>query len=424
MIPTTPIPRPLLPTLLAAALCATACDPAPAPGPSAGDTTNVTVRDSAGIRIIENHAPQRLPDQFWSIAPEPEIVIGGREGEAPDSSHLVWRVADLALLPDGRVAALSAGHGKVFLFEPSGKFSKSIGRRGQGPGEFLQPSSLQYLPGDTLVVWDGGNRPVSYFDTAGALLRHRRIDVGKLISAIGTGKATEGSSPLPDGSFVVTVIARDVEPPKAPPGEWWRPPFEYIRIDSGYAAHSFGSWGGIEQANVDMGGRRMWMPGLFWVNSSMAGGGTPPSVYASAGDRYEIRQFSPEGVLRRIIRRTTDPVPITDEGRKAALERHCGPGGWGRLFPSPEACRREMESISTRSSYPPISHLMVDEEGYLWVGSWRGWSVFDPEGRWLGALAVPQVTVRWIGRDLLLGVARNEDGVERIEGYRLTRGER
>ena len=429
--------RPAMPrtrrAALAAALMATVAaggcerESRPESGAADGDSAGVTIRDSAGVKIVENHAPQHPAGQFWTVDPEPVIVIGGQEGAegaVTDSAHLIWEVAGLAGLADGRVAVLSGGHSKLFLFERSGKFSTSIGRRGEGPGEFSRPTSLQYLPGDTLVVWDRGYRPVSYFDTTGSLVRQRSIDVGSLMSTIGHENATEGSIPLADGSFVARVAPRGWDPQRIPLGQVYRPPMEFVRIDADYAAHSFGPWGGLEQAWLEEGGRRTAVMPLFRAPISIAGGGRPLSIYVSDGNENEIHQFSPEGVLVRVIRLTTDRVPISDERREEALELKCGLRNLRRRGPNPgarkAACERRMESLPRREYWPSVSFLKVDEEGYLWVATPGGWSVFSPEGRWLGVVDLKR-NAGWIGEELILGMSWDDDFVESVRGYRLAR---
>ena len=50
------------------------------------------------------------------------------------------------------------------------------------------------------------------------------------------------------------------------------------------------------------------------------------------------------------------------------------------------------------------------------------WSVFDNTGRWLGDVTMPaRFMPHDIGRDYILGVARDSDGVETIVEYRLGR---
>ena len=185
----------------------------------AGGSAPFTVEDSAGIEIVENHAPQHPPGQFWTIDAEPEIVLGGvgaRPGEdqaaGQDAAQLIWEVVGIARLEDGRVAVLSQGNDQLYLFEPSGELSATIGRRGEGPGEFTQPEALHYLAPDTLVVWDYWYTATSYFDTGGELLQERAFNIQELMDQVPGANDDSGFHPLPDRSFVVV----DAPPPDEP----------------------------------------------------------------------------------------------------------------------------------------------------------------------------------------------------------------
>ena len=203
-----------------------ACDASP--GGDAGVAgAAVTVWDSAGIEIVESHAPEYPPGQFWTLDPEPEIVLGGGVGggrarpggaggaAARDSAELIWRVVGIARLEDGRVAVLSQGNHQLYLFEPSGELSTVIGGRGEGPGEFDRPQLLQYLAPDTLVVWDYWFAPASYFDTGGALLKERTIDLLELMARVPGSSAESQVIPFGNGSF---VVLGGEEPTSPPPG--------------------------------------------------------------------------------------------------------------------------------------------------------------------------------------------------------------
>ena len=419
--------------VLLTAIAAAGCDRAALGAGEFADDPRFTIRDSAGVEIVENHAPQHPAGSFWTIDPEPEFVLGGSEdlrGLADDSAQLIWSVVGLARLPDGRVAVLSSENQKLLIFEPSGELSRTIGRAGEGPGEFTRPEKLQFLPPDTLVVWDYHMTSIDYFDTAGTLVKERSVDYARMREHDIWGEGMR--FPLRDGSFVSTRTGQETEtePPWSdcsPRRGWGIPvsrtgepvgePREYedrarelVRIDTAYGAHSFAC------AKV------------------IAAGGDPPSVYVSRGDRNEIHQFSPDGVLLRIIRRTTDPLTVTAKARrtredniiKAYEER-----GWSY----PEARLEEVRSVEV---FPPFEGFTVDAEGYLWVSEYSDsetwlldqWSIFGPDGRWLGVLAVPgdqymalfcgRITC-WIDRDFLLVLVRDQFGVERVEAYRIRR---
>ena len=395
------------------------------------DSPGVTVRDSAGVRIVENHSPERNTGSFWTVDPEPVVVMGGidsnrgtPEAASDSSSHLIWRVTGLSQLPDGRVAVLSGANKMLLVYERSGRLSRTIGREGEGPGEFWEPVHLQLIGGDTLAVWDYMFGHVTYFDTLGVLLRERRIDLGAVFAAAqvdGESPPEDVHLPLADGSFLV-ALGRRAEIGRPGPGKLFRPPVKYVRIDDDYAAHSFGWWEGAEQLDVRF---PVYPLPLFGARSQVAGGGNPLSVYITNGDRNEVHGFSATGILQRIVRRTADPLPITAEEREAAL------GLVVDRNPAMDfrAWEEVMDALPWREHYPFANRVLVDSQGYLWVQDDKShnnesrWSVFRQDGRWLGTLLVPVSRLFSVHEDLLLGVNRTDFDRESVVGYRLNRFE-
>lgn len=396
---------------LASILLVTACE---SPRDRQPDSPEATVRDSAGIEIVENHSTQWTVSHRWTVGSQPSVGIGVRGSgidATRDSSFLAWDIVGLGRLSDGRVAVLSRGENRLLLFEPTGKLSKSIGRAGEGPGEFKSPNQLQMLPGNTLAVWDHPFGPVSHFGSTGVLQRSRHIDFGAVVAS--TAGASDGYTeavtlPMPDGSFLVRIHQRGGE--SRPAGELFRPASQIMRVDSTYAAFAFGRWEEVEQMLPQF--PLVWPFPLFPTESHIAVGGNPWSVYISNGDRNEFQEFSRTGVLQRIVRRTTDPIAITDQEREQA-EAYAANAGRG--LPTDHLPRQEF--------HPPVNDLLVDTEGYLWVMDKVGqWSVFGRDGIWLGTLEIPLREVHWVDEDLVLGIAHDyETGLNWVEGYRLNR---
>lgn len=406
-------------------LSLSACDPpASEPQPTEPQADRVTIRDSAGIEIVENHAPIWGSDEFWTVDPEPEFVLGGL-GAPGDSTHLIWSIIQAVPLSDGRIVMLTPeGDTKVLVFEPSGRLSASFGRTGRGPGEYQYPLRLQVLKGDTIVVWDYMFGPVYYFDPSGKLLGERRIDLGALIAATRAGNQRPGESvhwPLPDGSFLIETVPSDWQPP-AEPGQVYRRPTGYVRIDSNYSAHSFGWWDGRERLSTGSEYLPSHVP--FPAQAITAAGGDPLSVYVTNGDRYEVHQFSMSGALQRILRRTVDPVAFTDyeyEEWKETVQALNPDRDWRRW-------ERVMGGLSRRY-HPAILSFWVDSKGFLWImdrWNWQlgttEWSVFDGGGRWLGTIPLPGQGIFWVGEDFILGGQVDFDtGLQTVERYRLDR---
>ena len=403
------------------------------PGDPAGSEAGFAIRDSAEIEIVENHFPRYPPERFWRMDVEPGIVLGGSDRSPPqgDSAHLIWQVSGLARLEDGRVAVLSRGNRQLYLFEPTGELSRVMGREGRGPGEFGGPAELQYLRPDTLAVWDSWFGPVSYFHADGDLIRTRSVDLGKVMGAANGVTAESRRIPLADGGFV--TMGGEEDPTLQPStGTAVRSPIEFVLVDQEHATRTLGVWEGEEVVPVDIGG--VLLPSFTFLDAFLAAGAAPPSIYIADGTRDEIRQFSFDGRLVRIIRRSTARVPVSEEGHRVWVTHLATAHGAIGLKDLGELLLR---AIPKRDFHPPVAGLFVDPEGFLWVSGWSAsevggpdlWSVFSPEGRWLGVLPAPRLKVPchwylnpcWMGTDFFLAVGRDELGRERVEGYRIRR---
>ncbi len=64
-----------------------------------------------------------------------------------------------------------ASPGDVFVYDDQGRFTKSIGRQGQGPGELTSRARILVTAGDTLWVADDGNVRVQVWTSEGEYIR-------------------------------------------------------------------------------------------------------------------------------------------------------------------------------------------------------------------------------------------------------------
>jgi hypothetical protein len=138
-----------------------------------------------------------------------------------------------------------------------------------------------------------------------------------------------------------------------------------------------------------------------------------------AGQRGEVGE---ETVLRveRPVRELTDAEVEDFKARHLARRR------------APERQRlhqRMMDVTPFPDRIPAFESFHADADGNLWITSYvwppegpRSWVVIDPEGGELGTVVSPSgLRVTDIGSDYVLGVRRDELGVERVELYSLTR---
>ena len=120
----------LNPTAILLTLVALACQQ----GDSRADGRGTEVRDSAGIRIIENPRPPEGSRLDWRIGPEPIVSIGQVQGEEPYLLHLAFNAFGF---PDGSIVVANRGTHEVRKFDEQGTHLRTWGGTGEGPGEFL-----------------------------------------------------------------------------------------------------------------------------------------------------------------------------------------------------------------------------------------------------------------------------------------------
>lgn len=108
-----------------------------------------TVRDSAGVRIVENLSPAWGDGDGLRVGVEPVALIGADESDPDD---FIGRLAGAVLMDDGRVVVADASTREVRVHAPDGSFLQRFGGQGGGPGEFSRSIALYRGLGDTLVV--------------------------------------------------------------------------------------------------------------------------------------------------------------------------------------------------------------------------------------------------------------------------------
>jgi hypothetical protein len=93
-----------------------------------------------------------------------------------------------------------------------------------------------------------------------------------------------------------------------------------------------------------------------------------------------------------------------------------------------------MEKALVNTKFPPVipahaNRMYAADLGNIWLQEYRigsgepyRWSVFDPNGQWLGIVQTPaQLTVNEIGKDYIIGVWRDDLDVQHVRIYSLVK---
>ena len=97
----------------------------------------------------------------------PEISIGVFDGA---DEYMFGEVNELAVARDGSIYVFDRQVPALRKYDANGKFVKTFGRKGQGPGEYISGGGLGVLPDGRVLLWDTGNWRINVYSPNGDLL--------------------------------------------------------------------------------------------------------------------------------------------------------------------------------------------------------------------------------------------------------------
>lgn len=336
-------------------------------------------------------------DVWWDVAleavSEPDLYLTYILGVDVDSR--------------GRVFLVDGGQGGITVLTPELGYLQTVGREGEGPGEF-DVRQVQILPGDTLFVYDPGLGRITLF--------------------------------APDSlEFVATALPPNLE--QGPVSRLWKLPargrfFALDRlpffadesgIDDGQrldvllsldeSTHPVGdtlaSLVGSESLVVRQ-------PGFVMVTRHPFGRAT--FVRSLAGDRlvyansetFDVTVLDFEGTTIHAFSHPTTAIPVTSEELQAEVEEMSEPVA-------------DVLRSGAPYTWPALAGLVTDDRDRIWVGirgsggasQWE-WAAFTADGTHVGSILLPAEHLLQVVRDgRLFVVSHDELDVPSIQAYRL-----
>ena len=258
---------------------------------------------AAGPPVVENS-----DHGLWDDAPRQtfqileDLVLGSEDGD-----DAFGRIMDVAVDSHGRWVVLDQGFCEVKIYDPDELTMKTIGRKGEGPGEFSVPTALGLDAKDDIYVASQGGR-VAVFAPDGELIdefRHK-LQGGGIITSLQTTKAGLYLAAFdPVGQ---TMIHR------------------YDRHDD-YVASFCKSWSAVKPMDER---------DAFALCSGTIGADAAGNILYTQSAPYEVRKFSPAGELLLTIRRRNDfLIPATIERTPQSMTVR-GHGGSIAIFALPD----------------------------------------------------------------------------------------
>ena len=145
----------------------------------------VQAQESRPIRPAESQARLKL---------EEVLSIGSLSGEY----DAFGRVAGIALDSRGRILVADRQGAHFKVFDPSGAYLATVGRRGEGPGEFASPSDISVGLADSVFVGDPQRGLISVFSPYYDWVRDVRVSPAWQVNSV---------IPRQDGTLVVAAFS-------------------------------------------------------------------------------------------------------------------------------------------------------------------------------------------------------------------------
>ena len=394
--------------------------------------------DADGAEARNNPEAVQLPqpaDTIWRIDPQPTLVLGRFEEQ---TEQQFYQIRGAVRLSTGVVVVLDGGSRELRAFSPDGTHLWTAGGPGDGPGELRNPVHLEKLPGDILQVQDGVAR--IRYGPGGSVIAHEQLAVADLLEF---GQYYAWECPLPSfvGDHVLACAGSGFDaanfPREAGP---WRGEAELALLP--WSLDSIAALGTflVEEAWALRPEQPLVIPeGIAVTGGSGLGLAFPPmsrkgffamggwlrklAVADSRGDSVHVFGLAADGAL------PGETIPIRNVRRPPAADELAA--AWevasARSRNSPEYLR---EHLPGPDSIPNVDDLLLDDEGMVWVGSYRAdpsaprlYHMYDSEGPFLARVTMPAgIEVLEIGVGHVLGVTRDELDVERVVLLELTRG--
>ncbi len=332
-----------------------------------------TIEEIQGVTVVKNpKEPMYAKDVFLV---EEELSIG-EEGKGDE--YFFSDARDIAVDEKGKLYILDIYEAHIKVFDKTGKYIKTIGNKGQGPGEMSSPSSLQITPQNEIAVNDSSALKIHFFSLDGKFLRatvfqrfwrffsNPKIDrEGNITASYMTIKdevtyfLKKFTPQLKESLPIFSVVV-----------------LKYPELNPFYPRCY---WDLIEEYN------------LVW----------------GFADKYELFIIDSEGKTIKKISRVYDPIKITDEEKEKSIEGLLG----GVKF-------------VWNAHHNAFIYLCVDDEGRIFTRTYEKepesgeyyYDVFDPDGRYMAKIPLksrPYV----IKEGKLYTIEEDEEGYQLVKRY-------
>jgi hypothetical protein len=378
------------------------------------------VVDSAGVRIVSYDLAGVSVPTYRAVGPR-DLEIGVQNGPP---EYTFSQITDLAVGEDRSIIVSDAVAREVRVFSHDGTYRGTVGRGGEGPGEFAGSPTFVGLGGDTLFAFDARARRLSAFLT--------------------TGQFVSGTSLWADGAGFTTLLLRLDDGSYVSQSNWVNPETANavhdlrLDVDSVVVEHLAADAAVLDTLRLlgdrnrarsvegvaDVGFRTRQITTPYSPRAVIAVDGF--RIIAGRSDDFTLEWIHPTDGLEMVVRVSGVQHPATAKDLRAREEAQLRED-FGDQEIDPEIWRTFIEYLPER--LPAFGDVVVSDGGNIWVSltefdlsAGLDWLVFSDVGDLLGLVHTPpDFRLRVAGDDFVVGFVLDDLDVPCIHRYSLIR---
>ena len=339
-----------------------------------------TIEKENGIIVVKNPKKPIYSEEILSL--EEELSIGETGGK---EEYMFSRARSITVDDEEQIYVLDSKEAHIKVFDKDGKYLRTLGRRGQGPGEMQRPVSIRITPQKEILVNDWGIRRVMFLNLDGEFIRE-----------ISTGAMTFFNKPKCDSkeSIVASFSIMDKEFLS-----------KLVKFDAELKPITTLSSIPISKPPVF----NVYFPQYFWDVTN------ENNVIWGITTKYEFQVIDLQGRLVKKIIKDYNPVKITEEDKEKRLRDLYGDK------PPPSGVKVEFSKY-----FPAFMLFTCDDEGRIFARTYEKatdenegyYDIFDDEGRYLAKALLKIRPLVW-KRKKLYAIEEDEEGFPVIKRYKV-----
>ena len=276
--------------------------------------------------------------------------------------------------PEGNIYVVDSGAKNIKKFDAKGRFLKTIGREGQGPGEF---GGLYYstFAKNRLIVWDSGNRRLCVFAPDGDFVKSANIAYEE-----GSVRKLRG---FPSGEIAVEkekTFRNEPDRPQTCTIDLYSSDLEFVRT-----IYRRELWRKKYVRTKEYGISTLYFPYSADVQWDIMPDGR---IIIGFSENYELEIYNRSGKKISTISHAHEPAAITDRDKKEYFDSIAFYRMGERLKEVPDYVTKYTEFPKHK---PVYNNILIDSRGNFWVvlnrekkeENGKMFDAFSPEGKFI-----------------------------------------